>query len=89
MEAIPEMTEIVMGMDVGMDTAMVMQMVMVMVMDAHMGMDMGTGMDVDADMDIDMETTEVMAMESASLGTKIRCPHHRALHTMGNLHTYR
>ena len=84
MEAIPEMTEIVMGMDVGMDTAMVMQMVMVMVMDAHMGMDMGTGMDVDADMDIDMETTEVMAMESASLGTKILCPHHRALHAMGN-----
>ena len=84
MEAIPEMTEIVMGMDVGMDTAMVMQMVMVMVMDAHMGMDMGTGMDVDADMDIDMETTEVMAMESASLGTKILCLHHRALHAMGN-----
>ena len=88
MEGIMGMSEnIGADMDMGMD--MVMQMVMVMVMDAHMGMDMGTGMDVDADMDIDMETTEVMAMESASLGTKILCPHHRALHTMGNLHTYR
>ena len=85
MELTIERTEIVMGMDVGMDTAMVMQMVLVMVMDAHMDMDMGTGMDVDVDMDIDMETTEVMAMESASLGTKILCPHHRALHPMGNL----
>ena len=55
--------------DMGMD--MVMQMVMVMVMDM--------------DMDMCMETMTVMVMESASLGTKLNCLHHRALHPGGNL----
>ena len=63
------------GMDMGMDMDMVMQMVMVMVMVMVMGMDM----------DMCMETMTVMVMESASLGTKLHCLHHRALHPGGNL----
>ena len=89
------------GMDMGMDRDMVMRMVMVMVMDMDMDMGMDMGMDMDMvmqmvmvmvmvmvmgmDMDMCMETMTVMVMESASLGTKLNCLHHRALHPGGYL----
>ena len=74
MEVITGMSEKI-EVDMGMDMDMVMQMVMVMVMVMVMGMDM----------DMCMETMTVMVMESASLGTKLNCLHHRALHPGGYL----
>ena len=69
MEGITGLSEYVMGMDMDMDTAMLMIMVM------------GT----DKDMDMCTESMMVMVMDSASLGTKLHCLHHRALHPGGNL----
>ena len=74
MEVIPGMSEKI-GVDMGMDMDMVMQMVMVMVM----GMDMV----------MCTETMMVMIMESASLGTKLHCLHHKALNPRGSLHKRR
>jgi len=69
------------GMDMGMDRDMVMRMVMVMVM----VMDMDMGMDRGINTAMGMEMVMAMVMESASLGTKLHCPHDRELHPGGNL----
>ena len=78
MEVITGMSEKI-EVDMGMGMDMVMQMVMVMVMVMVMGMDM----------DMCMETMMVMVMESASLGTKLHCLHHKALNPRGSLHKRR